>query len=523
MNRKKINVYKKRIEQLIGDEKFSRLGRTFQTKQFKYYYDTGTGKVFRIKEDIFLILQSLIKTDTFDDIFTLGINENEILEALEELFAAVDKENILKAFPVIELSGRHIYDLEKLLKHKRNQILLEVTEDCNMRCKYCLYHYGKSAFRGFGYQEMTFEVAKKAIDQLMDETDRDNIFVSFYGGEPLLKYDLIKECISYCQEKYSNRPIVYSMTTNATLITKEVASYLSNVGVLITVSLDGPASVHDKYRVFGDGSGSFGKALTGLKCLVDAYKDEADKRLMINSVVTDYDEETLIKTQEFFNTLDWLPKGINHMSSYVDEGPEAVEYEGIDSDYEEKVRGLSDNDERAFIPIENWGSKKARNGSSEELEFESLAREGLNKRLFTIHRRLLCDTPVQKYGFNGCCVPGEKKVYVTAKGSYLVCEKMGPSPDIGNVYSGIDVEKIREFYVERFRKEAVKYCKNCWAINLCTLCYTDCYIEDDINLNNRHRTCELHRISIEKVLALYHHILEKAPKSLEFLNEYEIL
>lgn len=161
-------------------------------------------------------------------------------------------------------------------------------------------------------------------------------------------------------------------------------------------------------------------------------------------------------------------------------------------------------------------------GNYDETEIESLVKEGFIKDLLSIHLRYRADKPGKIYGMNGCCVPGAKKIYVTTKGEYLICEKMGPSPHIGNVYDGIDIERIKKYYVEHFRNEAVNYCKNCWAINLCNICYTECFDEDDVNFSKRHRRCESHRISKENILALYHEILENAPEKLEFLNDYKL-
>ena len=90
--------------------------------------------------------------------------------------------------------------MENQLLRNRAQITLELTEKCNMRCKYCIYQEGQGGYREFGNHDMTFEVAKLAIDDLIEHSqDEKVIFVSFYGGEPLLKFDLLKQCIDYCE------------------------------------------------------------------------------------------------------------------------------------------------------------------------------------------------------------------------------------------------------------------------------------------------------------------------------------
>jgi len=520
--KEKFKNYKQRFLLLLKDGKFSRLGRNFETTNHKYYYDTGTGKVFQINDTLNAILTTLIKTNNFDSIFELSLDDDALLKALDEMFDTVDEQHILQAHPVLELYGPQVYELNEGLTSQRTQVMLELTEKCNMRCKYCIYHSGNGGYREFGKNDMTFEVAKLALDQFLVDSQKEELYVSFYGGEPLLRFDMIKMCVEYCTEMYPNKNIRYTMTTNATLMTEAIASYLSSLPqAIITVSLDGPEEVHDKYRVFPNNTGTFQRTMEGLKKLVDAYGERAKECLIINTVIAEYDEETLIKVQGFFDTLDWLPKDIMHTSSYVDSAKQESDYGGVDSEKEEKIRQYAKASEMNYNPIGTWGTRKFMNGNSSEIEIEELARDGFIKDLISVHRRFLVDKPASIYGMNGCCVPGSRKIYVTVKGEYLVCEKMGPSPKIGDVYNGIDIARIREFYVERFRNEAVQYCKNCWAINLCNVCYTECYDENDVNFRYRHSRCEAHRISKEKTLTAYHEIMEKSPESLHFLNDYE--
>ena len=76
------------------------------------------------------------------------------------------------------------------------------------------------------------------------------------------------------------------------------------------------------------------------------------------------------------------------------------------------------------------------------------------KDLAIIHKRLLSEKPVKNYGMNGCCVPGERRIYVTISGEFLLCEKVGNIPSIGNVNNGFYKERIRELYVDAFINEA---------------------------------------------------------------------
>ena len=110
-----------------------------------------------------------------------------------------------------------------------NSITLELTERCNLRCKYCVYSETNNDYRTFGIKDMTFETAQKAIDFLMEHSSEDKrVFIGLYGGEPLLRFPLVKQVIAYVQKRYSQRDVYYSMTSNMTLMTEEIHSFMSS-------------------------------------------------------------------------------------------------------------------------------------------------------------------------------------------------------------------------------------------------------------------------------------------------------
>ena len=134
MDLKEKNV--KSIFDEIGFMNNKRLGRCFQTRRKKYYFDTGTGKVFEVNSNVYYILQKILDNADKEDL----LNDSDVtVEALNEVYSSIMQENILKA-PVLEgFIGSQITDLEGQLTKHRAQITLELTERCNLRCKYCIY------------------------------------------------------------------------------------------------------------------------------------------------------------------------------------------------------------------------------------------------------------------------------------------------------------------------------------------------------------------------------------------------
>ncbi|HOT07403.1 MAG TPA: radical SAM protein [Methanotrichaceae archaeon] len=138
-------------------------------------------------------------------------------------------------------------------------LALSVTDDCNLRCRYCY------ACGGEKKTAMRWEVAERAIDVMAECFPRFKI--QFTGGEPLLEIDLIEEAVDYLDQIGLRSPC--QVQSNATLIDPDVAGKLSCLRIGVGVSLDGPPPVNDALRPFPDGRGSAASALCGIAALRD--------------------------------------------------------------------------------------------------------------------------------------------------------------------------------------------------------------------------------------------------------------
>ncbi|MCL0079962.1 radical SAM protein [Dehalococcoidia bacterium] len=135
------------------------------------------------------------------------------------------------------------------------ELVLWVTTDCNLRCRYCYASGGDEP------EYMDWPVARRALDIMICQSSEFKI--QFAGGEPLLNMDLIEQVVHYTQ----GRGAVYQLQTNATLIDAGIAGTLKRLGIDVGVSLDGLPPVNDPLRPFSDGQGSTLAAITGLKNL----------------------------------------------------------------------------------------------------------------------------------------------------------------------------------------------------------------------------------------------------------------
>jgi len=490
------------FEKLVPDRNWNRLGTTFQTEQMKYYYDNGTGKVFSCEDREFLVIENILKHSGISYLKETGLQEADLIAALESIKELVEVEKIFQA-PIYKKFRSQDMDLEQV--NDIQQVIIELTEQCNLRCKYCIYNEDHENFRGFSTQNMTWDIAKKALDYVFSHCE-DKISVTFYGGEPLLQFSLMKRCIDYAVEKVGKeKKLNFGFTTNLTLMTKEMAEYFASLESCgITGSLDGPEEIHDANRVMANHVGSFKKAMDGLKLLIDCMgQEKAGKVVGINAVLTPpFTVEKVEHINQFFRSISWIPEQMTIRASYMERPNWGKQKE----EPLKEVKGtMKDND-----PVGYWKLKKICNKEEAEIKF------GMeNANLMRIHQRLIAEVPIPFLQQNGCCNPGSRRLYITIKGEFLVCERIGKSPVIGNVEQGIDMKAIQRYYIDDYAKASLPDCSSCWASQLCSLCYASFYDENGINIKEKRKICAVQKYIIKYDLIAYHQILETNPAYIE--------
>ena len=137
---------------------------------------------------------------------------------------------------------------------------LHVSHDCNLRCKYCFADEGK--YHTEKRELMTAETGKRAMDYLVEHSGhRRNLEVDFFGGEPLMNFEVVKEVVEYAREleKKHNKVFRFTVTTNGILLDEKKLEYINENMSNIVLSIDGRKEVNDRMRYRADGSGSYDK------------------------------------------------------------------------------------------------------------------------------------------------------------------------------------------------------------------------------------------------------------------------
>lgn len=212
-------------------------------------------------------------------------NKDEIIKAMSDKYLGVDditKEDINECYEqVVALKKEGKLFVEDTfepmageLKRKTAGVVkalcLHIAHTCNLNCAYCFASQGK--YQG-DRALMSFEVGKRALDFLIENSgSRHNLEVDFFGGEPLMNFDVVKQLVEYARsiEKEKGKNFRFTLTTNGVLIDDDVIDFANREMSNVVLSLDGRKEVHDRYRVDYNGAGSWEKIVPKFKKLVDA-------------------------------------------------------------------------------------------------------------------------------------------------------------------------------------------------------------------------------------------------------------
>ena len=498
----------KKLAALQCNHSFSRAGKIFKTKNAEYFYDAGTGKVFQC-ENYELKLIKLLLNNEWDEIERLINTNNEYTQACHNICNLIDKEHILQ-IPIYKKFTNENKNDDAFLNGNLKQMTLEVTQKCNLRCKYCIYNEDYSQFRSFTMEDMDWDTAKAALDYA-NLYGADDIIIGFYGGEPLLNFKLVKKSIEYCLKNFKNHSELYfTMTSNLTMMNEEMAEYFKNVpNMNVVCSLDGPQSIQDQFRVFSNNVGSFERTINGLKILVEKMGEQAEKRVSIHSVLCPpFDENKLEEMKLFFQNLTWLPKGIGKNIAYVGAGTLK------DNKYQADINDPEEKKMEEIDPVKAWAIKEL---SQQGNDF-TYAFQLQHSDLMRMHVRSILNEPAKLLFRNACCTPGIRKMYVAVDGTVSACERIGNSPSLGNIVTGLDLNKIREKYLQEYDEYSLNKCNECWAMHLCNNCYALCYDENGLNQQKKDQECVACRKSIENDLIEYYQLLEDNPVIIQILD-----
>ena len=195
-----------------------------------------------------------------------GITEADITECYEQIVELKESGCLFTEDNFEPMAG----DLKKKTAGVVKALCLHVAHTCNLNCSYCFASQGK--YNG-DRAVMSFETGKRALDFLIENSGtRRNLEVDFFGGEPLMNWDVVKQLVAYAREveKKYNKNFRFTLTTNGVLVDDEVIEFANREMSNVVLSLDGRKDVHDRFRVDYAGQGSWEKIVPKFQKFVEA-------------------------------------------------------------------------------------------------------------------------------------------------------------------------------------------------------------------------------------------------------------
>lgn len=429
-----------------------------------YLYDINIDKIAAIPTEIYDYLNDNMAYDDLSD-------------SSHRLLHNLSKRGYLKSNPIKKIEHPFTNELEYQLDTNIAQITLQVTQSCNLACEYCPYASkitSKNA-RSHSNKKMTWETAKKALDfYATHSSNREKVLVTFYGGEPMLAFDLIEKCIQYSDALFAGKEVEYHFTTNGTIMSEESLEFIVEHKIHVMFSIDGPKEIHDIHRRFRNDKGSFDLAFETASRLINAYGSVAKEYISINTVIDTNND--LDKVFELYSNGMFMAHEIPMNTVTID--------------YSHTDMGEGSTSQKYSEQINYWyflGALSHLNlvGDIEVPQFISEHYTNLNDKMLGEKQLQEIAAPA------GPCIPGQRRLFINVDGEFFPCERVSEiskATNIGNIHEGFKIDRV--ITILNVAKITAKQCKNCFAFWHCTSCIKNADNGNEMSPSTRLKHCE---------------------------------
>ncbi len=358
-------------------------------------------------------------------------SESQLTEAYDELYSMYTDGILFSEDDYAQFADRMVSSPVKAM-------CLLVAQDCQLRCKYC---FASTGDYGGHRAMMSLETAKKAIDFLIEKSGkRRNLNLDFFGGEPLMNWEVVKQTVAYAreQEKLHDKHFLFTVTTNGVQLTDDKIEYMNKEMYNVVLSLDGRKSVNDYFRVRADGSGSYDSIVPKFQKFVKA---RGTKEYYVRGTFTN-------KNLDFANDV---------LHYYDDLGFDQISMEPV----------VTDPSVEYALTEEHIPAVAA--------EYERLAKKIIEYRKagkFFNYFHFMIDLdqgPCAIKRLRGCGC-GNEYVAVSANGEVYPCHQFVGKEEwkMGSVYDPAGFDTKMKDYFARANVYSKEGCKDCWAKFYCS-------------------------------------------------------
>lgn len=418
-------------------------------KSGKYLYDANTNTILKVENVVFEKLKELEKIG-YKNFIKKNNSEEPVIKTIIRMYG----EGFLHPSNIEKLKHPVSDYIHDYLQNGINGLILQVTQNCNLKCRYCSFACDESILnRKHSEKVMNWETAKKALDFLKEHAkDSKSISIGFYGGEPLIEINLIEQCIEYAKSLFFDKIITFNITTNGTIMNHEILKVLKDNNVVLLISLDGPREIHNiNRRYFVNGKGSFDKVYENL-LFIKNTEYEYFKTIRYNSVI-ELDNNKVKDVVDFF-TSNEVTKNNDYQLTLVSDN-------FININYSETNEFLYSKETYIFKNLIDYLS-----GKTYSYDFSYL------NNLKSLAQSISYEKELPKTYHNcGPCIPGHLRLHVDVDGIFRPCEKISEKSGemiIGSLDDGFMYDNIYS-QLNYGLSKGLK-CKNCWAIRLCQMC-----------------------------------------------------
>ncbi len=451
----------------------------YKNNGYNIVLDVNSGSV-HVVDDLVYDMIALYETNSKEEIAE-KLSETYSPEDIREAYSEIEELVKAECLFTEDIYKDYIFDFKKRPTVVK-ALCLHIAHDCNLACKYCFAEEGEYHGRR---ALMSFEVGKKALDFLIANSgSRRNLEVDFFGGEPLMNFDVVKQLVAYGreQEKLHDKKFRFTLTTNGVLLNKEVQEFANKEMANVVLSVDGRKEVHDFMRPFRGGRGSYDH-------IIPKFKEMAESRNQTNYYVRG--TFTHYNTDFASDVLNLADEGFKQISVEPVVAPESEDYAIKPSDLP-KIMEEYDRLAQEMLKREKEG-------------------RGFNFFHFMID---LSGGPCVAKRLSGCG-SGTEYLAVTPWGDFYPCHQFVGQEEflMGNVDDGI----VRTDIQEEFK------CCNVYAREKCQECFAKFYCSGGCAANAYNFTgkitdtydigCEMMRKRVECAIML------KAAREGELKNE----
>ena len=435
-----------------------------------------------ISEDIALFFQTetlqIYPLEKSGELYKFLFNLKE--KGIAETKLLYSKEEFSELFDFIE--QKILNSPKTLVSEKDNTetnfstVILPISDKCNLTCPYCF----AQTEEGFRFESFSLKQIDDVIDFLINNQSKDNekLYITFFGGEPLLNFEAIEYTISLFKNKYPQQKVGYSITTNGTILDEKIISVFKENNFAILISLDGPENEFN-LRKFKNGKSSLNTVLNNLNILKQNGLFPQIRATMVS------DNQYICQTFDFFEKLQ-MP--FNVVFAYVSENKthEHATYN------ENNLENIKQQLNELLLYYVDKLNKREPIFSQAIKNYSSILRFRIKEKK--------------------ACAAGVSFFTITANGDIFSCSHLMNKPEysIGNIFAGIN--KNYNFVVADI--EDMPECNDCWAKYLCR---GGCFAQK-ISMGKTNRSaklpeeCELDKLLWNFYIKLYYYVMKIAPE-----------